>query len=537
MDGGSKQEEMAQILKREVKMNAHRRRLYAAGDRSLQRVQNLVGNDSPQTDQANWRSIKPADVLEVGLMTAESSNQPAIRSDIGGKCPILGHSISNTTPLAQSDAILLMFYLDNLFPFIFPFYQPDPLATGGKAWILEMITSSPMLRQVALCQSSYFFNLAQGKAHDDLGWQKSLERTRDAFATLKQALSVINSSSITEHLHGAVRILTGIVQVQRFEIAALSFENCRAHLDAAIALFQQLLKDSGSLSTSNSRSRFATTADALGPPHWTYDGSRFPTAEQAALRFSSALLVHDDIIAGTILGEPPRLYEHHEELLLRHNNAAPELDLESVTGCQGWVLLRIGEISMLDAWKQKCRQAGTLDVMELVQRAETIKDSLRSFHKHPPQASTTLSPGIQHIPEVFASGRGSKAQTTVTTCIWSHAALLYLSIVVSGWQPANSDVQYHVKQILDLSSYHLTPSTLTRTVAWPFCVAGCLAQPSEEIRFRNIVNALEPHNVFGTLRKGLQIMESVWRERVSIDNASFDLTSCFAGHGELVLLV
>ncbi|KAF7190806.1 Pestheic acid cluster transcriptional regulator 3 [Pseudocercospora fuligena] len=216
MDGGSKQEEMAQILKREVKMNAHRRRIHAAGDRNSYRGQDLVGNDTAHIDQALQKSITSADVPDVGLINAEGSHPPTIRSDIGGKCPILGHSTTNTMPLAQSDAILLMFYLDNLFPFMFPFYQPDPLATGGKAWILEMIMSSPMLRQIALCQSSYFFNLAQDNAHDDSGWQKFLERTRDAFATLKQALSVINSSSITEHLHGAVRILTGIVQVQRF---------------------------------------------------------------------------------------------------------------------------------------------------------------------------------------------------------------------------------------------------------------------------------------------------------------------------------
>ena len=36
------------------------------------------------------------------------------------------------------------------------------------------------------------------------------------------------------------------------------------------------------------------------------------------------------------------------------------------------------EISVLDAWKQQCKRAGNLAVMELVQRATAIKLSLET---------------------------------------------------------------------------------------------------------------------------------------------------------------
>ena len=49
----------------------------------------------------------------------------------------------------------------------------------------------------------------------DVIWETVLAQTREAFGVLRQALQVIDGSNITEHLHGAVRILASIMQVQR----------------------------------------------------------------------------------------------------------------------------------------------------------------------------------------------------------------------------------------------------------------------------------------------------------------------------------
>lgn len=73
----------------------------------------------------------------------------------------------------RSDTILLMFYLEHVLPFLFPFYRPSPLE-GGRSWILEMMISSPVVRQTALCQSSYFFSLARGTPNHDELWETVL---------------------------------------------------------------------------------------------------------------------------------------------------------------------------------------------------------------------------------------------------------------------------------------------------------------------------------------------------------------------------
>ncbi|KAH6676215.1 hypothetical protein B0J14DRAFT_350612 [Halenospora varia] len=74
-------------------------------------------------------------------------------------------------------------------------------------------------------------------------------------------------------------------------------------------------------------------------------------------------------------------------------------------------------------------------------------------------------------------------------------------------------------------------------MVWPFCVAGCLAEPAQEAHIRRMVEVLQPPSVFGTVRKALEIMENVWRNRDTGDAASRDLATCFRSQGGLVLLV
>jgi hypothetical protein len=64
-------------------------------------------------------------------------------------------------------------------------------------------------------------------------------------------------------------------------------------------------------------------------------------------------------------------------------------------------------------------------------------------------------------------------------------------------------------------------------MVWPFCVAGCLAEPAQEAHLRAVAKALQPPSVFGTIYKALEIMENVWRNRDAGDAANRDLATCF----------
>jgi hypothetical protein len=536
MDGAKRQEEMMERLKREVKENAY-----------LRRGQRAVRTSVSTTPGSEIGVVLPPEVLattksklRVGQVTSSRCSLiPPPQLQRGTDCTRTTKDARNID-FGRSDTVLFMFYLEDVFPFLFPFYRPS-LLEGGRAWILEMMISSPVVRQAILCQSSYFFSLARGTETSDVVWETVLTQTRDTLGMLRQSLQVIERSDITEHLHGAVRIMASIMQVQRFDIAVLSFENCQTHLSAALALFKRLLEGSDpAVEPARSSSTFYTVISRLGPPSWI-QCVQIPSAEQAAFSFSSALLMLDDIIASTVLQEQPRLYEYHGSLLNSVDGAETPINLEHVIGCQNWVLLQIGETAVLDAWKQQCKRTGSLDVMQLVHRATAIKDTLEA---HLTRLESDLAAPPRYGGSLFDLFKAdhclpSANQSSLVTRVWAHAALIYLFVVVSGWQPTSIDIRYHVDQIIELLSSHTSSPGLLRTMAWPFCVAGCLAEPAQENYLRAMVQALQPPSIFGTVRKALEIMENVWRNRNTGDIASRDLAVCFQNQGktDLVLLV
>jgi hypothetical protein len=538
MDGGVRQEEMAEKIKSEVKENAyHRRSIHTSSDR-------ISPTESATVDSTMLAQKTPRDAaFPMSKLRGDDVNG-CPQSSLGLRqrdtdCTLISKDAREQIAFGRPDTILLMFYLEKLFPFLFPFYDP-PLLQGGRAWILEMMISSPVVKQATLCQSSYFFSLAQGMAV----WETVLTQTQDAFGMLRQALQVISDASVTEHLHGTVRIMASVMQVQRFEVAVLSFNNCQAHLSAALALFRQLLDSVGVVEPPCPSSSFNAVICRLRLASGSAPTQSFqiPGAEQAAFRFSSALLIFDDIIASTVLQEQPRLYEYHRSLLGSINGSDPPINLEDVVGCQNWALLHIGEIAALDAWKQQSKRAENLDVMELVRRATAIKESLQEHLLRVETDPISTSNERSSLLDIFTSDFGQQiktpaSQSSLVTRVWAHAAFIYLFVVVSGWQPASADVRYHVGSLIELLTNQISPPVLLRTMVWPFCVAGCLAVPAQETHLRGMVEALQPPSVFGTVRKALEIMENVWRNRDAGDVGNRDLATCFRSQGDLVLLV
>ena len=550
MDGAVKQEEMAERLKREVKEQAIRHSRYGADHVVGGGISVSPNTSSPLNRHGLPRNMASStcDMLETTTNSGHQRRSTEQGHVFGSKRvepthELAGEEAHQSTALERSDTVLLMFHLEHCLPFLFPFYRP-PLTEGGRAWILEMMIKSPVVREATLCQSSYFFSLVRTPREHRAACPTVYSQVKAAFSTLRRALQVISDSDITKHLPGAVRVLASIMQMQRFEIAISSFENCRAHLTGAVALFKRLLNCQAVAHLSDSKARFNKVMSKLGPSLRIHPSGSCPicSAEQSAFTFSTALLLIDDIIASTVLQEQPRLLEYHSSLLTSADSEACCIDLEAVVGCQNWVFVLIGQIATLDAGKQVCKQAGDLDVMELVQRATVIKKTLThclaNVENAPPKPKAEGSILLDVLtPEYCQSVRAHANQKSMVTCVWAHAALCYLFVVVSGWQPGSAEVRYHVERIIELISHEMSPPTLLRTMAWPFCIAGCLADRTQEGRLRVMLEKLQPKEVFGTVQKAFKIMENVWQDKDSLTTTSRDLAMCFRSQEELALLV
>ena len=283
----------------------------------------------------------------------------------------------------------------------------------------------------------------------------------------------------------------------------------------------------------------------LGPATWVLlaHQAEVPSSEQAAFRFSTALLLFDDIIASTALRERPQLYDYHHSLLCPSEgiDTNPPINLEATIGCQNWVLRQIGEIAALDAWKKDCNAAGNLDLGEMVNRAKAIKQTLEA-HISRLDAGLAFMAGERGFlddtlaaEDYFGQTRRIARQSSLVTKIWAHSAFLYISIIVSGWQPANPDVRHHVAQVLELWTHHVSSPALLRSMAWPFCVVGCLVEPAHRPRIRNMIDSLRPVSRFSTVRRSFDIIEKVWNDRATGNVGEF--ATYFQSDIALVLLV
>jgi hypothetical protein len=64
----------------------------------------------------------------------------------------------------EAEINFTIIYLDNVFPFLFPFYRPSIL-DNGRHWVLHLLRRNSVVLHAALSLSSYFFAVALDHAH------------------------------------------------------------------------------------------------------------------------------------------------------------------------------------------------------------------------------------------------------------------------------------------------------------------------------------------------------------------------------------
>jgi len=546
MDSGFGQKEKAEEVKREVRIAAARRRGSLPMD-VLEPIATEADKDAgPTLDSSlSWRTsthMRPSTEPTSSIAHHDSWNRLDRLSII--------NSFDGKPEDSELDRRFIMFYFDHFFPFLFPFYKPL-LLEGGRSWIMELVVGNQAMWHTTLCLSTYFVSVALDGAisgHNvckTLAWEKLLKQMGVTFMILQRNLQEVASNNTQDLIVKTSRIMGSIIQLQRFEISVGNFENCQKHLGAAITLFKQIFRATENAIDRSGLPTFYGVLSHMGPPLWaiTSQQSGAWNSDQAAFRFYTALLIVDDIIASTCMDEPPRLLEYHARLLTNGGNPdeKPPLNLEDFIGCENWVILQIGEISALDAWKKSMKKAGKLDMMELVARTAAIKQALLSNLARLDAAANMPRSNCLGLFNLYNDQFPAMPMpggcTAFVTRVWACAALLYLSVMVSGWQPGSVGIRENVVRTLALLEQMPAPELL-RTMVWPFCMAGCLAQPEEECRFRAMADALVPHRLFGAARKALELMENVWkcrgRDELTIDT---DFAACVCSLGYMSLLV
>jgi hypothetical protein len=584
MDNGSRQKEKAEWLKLEVKR-------LAAARRQRQHIQGLeLGMDKLDVANASDSSASAVLVSHHGSKTTASSPPTHVTSDAAQDSgtdswmrepslsartsstpqssvgPALDPSSSaftgleapvNGVGLGEMDLGYVVFYLDFVFPFLYPFYRPAML-DGGRAWLLVTLMRNKSLFHIALSLTGYIFSevLKSGdRSHTQClkhNWNELQHQQELAMQELQADIQELNNRGICGYVKENTRALGSMVQILSSEVAIANAGNWQIHLQAASFLFDQIMEHRGT-AEDGSPCWYRVLRDlGEGPvvPHSVPDIHRPWSADQASLRFFTASLLFFDTLSATALEQPPRLQKYHDHLLTTfpvccntHPSLAckPHLNMEEFFGVPNWVFLAIARTATLAAWKKEEKLANSLSMTCLVARAVDIEQDLRTHIQDldlwlnglPPTQIVVDDPSNPLSTPTF-----TPYDRALISRIWAQAALTYLSVVVSGWQPSSPEVRTSVTATISLIQRLSSPVNL-RTVVWPFAVTGCLATACEEQFFRDLVAGMGPLQAFGTVREALQIMEQAWTHRdcleVVMDN--WDLAACFRSLGHPALLV
>jgi len=540
---GKAQREMTEKIKYQIKQNATSRR--ERNQESMGRVingENVKGNFVVRFESDIYEKL-----LDLDHGIQPGNPQPFLRPILEvSDYPIYDHICSNFFSKASDYEIdFITKYLDYVFPSLFPFYRPAIFETG-RSWLLSLLRHNRIAFHSALSLTSYFFTIAlrdaYGDAYSDCTtelWSRLEKQTDRCFEMIHTDMLDLNLRNKTATVLDKVYVMESVIQILMFEAVLGRSADWNLHLTAALALFDEVLSG-----VDSHNSKMISLLHSIGTPFWykaEYDHYMW-NPDQAGFRFFAALLIFIDIIASTALAQPPRLSPYHSDLLANQDDGAPilgftHLRLSAVIGCQNSVIVSIGQIAALYAWKQSVKRKGRLQILEVVERAARISASLNSTLATFDSKESLQPPELPlNLPfQSYAVRSGASASFITTTRIWIHAAQVYLAVVVSGWQPSDAEVRGGVSRILKL--LHNVPSNHIRTLAWPLCVAGCLASVNQEQEFRDIFTAKKEVELVGSLNEARRVMEKVWQSRMTLDTATWDLTTCFSILGKPVLLI
>lgn len=288
---------------------------------------------------------------------------------------------------------------------------------------------------------------------------------------------------------------------------------------------------------------FVEAQPASSEPSWvtipappSFDDQPLSYESSAALKFVTTAFIWIDALSRISTGSTPILHSHRH-LLSTHTNI---IQLDQLTGCANWVLSHILAIAALDHWKKDQQRTHRLSLRELAARAAAIETQLTST------AGASLGSTESAATRIGAlDPRRSAARVFCTTHVFALAALTYLHVVVSGFNPALDEVRGNVDATV-AALEALPDARLLRHLAWPFCVTGCMAEPQQEDEFRRMlaraVVAGGSDDGGGDpallrCRVALEVMEEIWRKRRN----GLPLPSSWDGamqlHGAPVLLI
>ena len=111
---------------------------------------------------------------------------------------------------------LAAYYLDYLFPFLYPYYKCDPL-NGGRGWLFWLLSHNPPLRKAALSVAA-LHQRASSRPEDRDDETELLLYHTSALSGLRQALCITGDRYLTDDPDEFIKLLACGCSLISFEV-------------------------------------------------------------------------------------------------------------------------------------------------------------------------------------------------------------------------------------------------------------------------------------------------------------------------------
>lgn len=238
------------------------------------------------------------------------------------------------------------------------------------------------------------------------------------------------------------------------------------------------------------------------------------------LEFYDYILAYLEVLSCTFYVTEPKF-----AVYLTQNFAAKDTlqRISRVTGLESWVIVSLWQITMLRRWKEDQIAKGALSMAELVRRASFIEQDLQQRRQEMiAKSNHTDSDAKSHnnntIPKSSDSGNGQPSpavfrERAAFTNVFAAAAAAFLHATVSEPRPQIPEISQAIADTIQALRLLPRPDLLRR-LAWPICVAACLADLNQQAFFDGLAHRVtEAYGREENVTRGLVVARECWRLR------------------------
>lgn len=118
--------------------------------------------------------------------------------------------------------------------------------------------------------------------------------------------------------------------------------------------------------------------------------------------------------------------------------------------------------------------------------------------------------------------------------------MVHLHTIISGHHPAVTEIRLAVETAISAFSEMETQEVSLRSLVWPICIVGSMAEPQHQPYFERLVSLALKQGAgsrFGNVETTLQILQRCWQEQPNASSTGYGCRDAMADLNMCVLLI